>query len=41
MFGPLVTVTPFESLDGAVALANGTRFGLEVCGSRGRGTSRP
>jgi acyl-CoA reductase-like NAD-dependent aldehyde dehydrogenase len=28
IFGPVVTATPFESLDEAVALANGTRFGL-------------
>ena len=30
VFGPLCTVTPFESLDEAIALANGTRFGLQA-----------
>ena len=30
VFGPLCTVTPFDSLDEAVALANGTRFGLQA-----------
>jgi acyl-CoA reductase-like NAD-dependent aldehyde dehydrogenase len=28
VFGPVVTVTPFESEDEAVALANDTRYGL-------------
>lgn len=28
IFGPVVAATPFETLDEAVALANGTRFGL-------------
>ena len=30
VFGPLCTVTPFESLDEAITLANGTRFGLQA-----------
>jgi len=30
VFGPLCTVTAFDSLDEAVALANGTRFGLQA-----------
>ena len=30
VFGPLCTVTAFESLDEAIALANGTRFGLQA-----------
>ena len=30
VFGPVCTVTPFESLDEAIALANGTRFGLQA-----------
>ena len=30
VFGPLCTLTPFESLDEAIALANGTRFGLQA-----------
>jgi acyl-CoA reductase-like NAD-dependent aldehyde dehydrogenase len=30
VFGPVVTVTPFESLDEAIALANGTRYGLQA-----------
>jgi acyl-CoA reductase-like NAD-dependent aldehyde dehydrogenase len=28
VFGPVVTVTPYDSLDEAIALANGTPFGL-------------
>jgi acyl-CoA reductase-like NAD-dependent aldehyde dehydrogenase len=30
VFGPVVTVTPYDSLDEAVALANGTEFGLQA-----------
>ena len=30
VFGPLCTVTPFESLDEAITLANVTRFGLQA-----------
>ncbi len=30
VFGPLCTVTPFDTLDDAIALANGTRFGLQA-----------
>jgi acyl-CoA reductase-like NAD-dependent aldehyde dehydrogenase len=30
VFGPVVTVSPFESLDEAIALANGTRYGLQA-----------
>ncbi len=30
VFGPLCTVTPYDSLDEAIALANGTRFGLQA-----------
>jgi acyl-CoA reductase-like NAD-dependent aldehyde dehydrogenase len=30
VFGPLCTVTPFDSVDEALALANGTRFGLQA-----------
>ena len=30
VFGPLCTVTPFDTLDEAIALANGTRFGLQA-----------
>ena len=30
VFGPLCTVTAFDSLDEAVALANGTRYGLQA-----------
>jgi acyl-CoA reductase-like NAD-dependent aldehyde dehydrogenase len=30
VFGPLCTVTPFESLDEAIELANGTRYGLQA-----------
>jgi acyl-CoA reductase-like NAD-dependent aldehyde dehydrogenase len=30
VFGPVCTVTPYESFDEAVALANGTRFGLQA-----------
>jgi acyl-CoA reductase-like NAD-dependent aldehyde dehydrogenase len=30
VFGPVCTVTPFETLDEAIALANGTRFGLQA-----------
>ena len=30
VFGPVVTVVPFDSLDEAFALANGTRYGLQA-----------
>jgi acyl-CoA reductase-like NAD-dependent aldehyde dehydrogenase len=30
VFGPLCTVTPYDSLEEAIALANGTRFGLQA-----------
>jgi acyl-CoA reductase-like NAD-dependent aldehyde dehydrogenase len=30
VFGPVVTITPFDEFDEAVALANGTRFGLQA-----------
>ncbi len=30
VFGPVVTITPYESFDEAVELANGTRFGLQA-----------
>jgi acyl-CoA reductase-like NAD-dependent aldehyde dehydrogenase len=30
VFGPLCTVSPYETLDEAIALANGTRFGLQA-----------
>jgi acyl-CoA reductase-like NAD-dependent aldehyde dehydrogenase len=30
VFGPVVTVNPFDSLDEAIALANGTRYGLQA-----------
>jgi acyl-CoA reductase-like NAD-dependent aldehyde dehydrogenase len=30
VFGPLCTLTPFDSLDEAIALANGTRYGLQA-----------
>jgi acyl-CoA reductase-like NAD-dependent aldehyde dehydrogenase len=30
VFGPVCTVTPYESLDEALALANGTEFGLQA-----------
>jgi aldehyde dehydrogenase (NAD+) len=30
VFGPLCTVTPYDSLDEAIARANGTRFGLQA-----------
>ncbi len=30
VFGPVVTVTPVDSLDEAIALANATRFGLQA-----------
>ncbi len=30
VFGPLCTVTPYDTLDEAVALANGTRYGLQA-----------
>ena len=30
VFGPLCTVTPYDSLDDAIALANGTRYGLQA-----------
>jgi acyl-CoA reductase-like NAD-dependent aldehyde dehydrogenase len=30
VFGPVCTVTPFDTLDEAIALANGTRYGLQA-----------
>jgi acyl-CoA reductase-like NAD-dependent aldehyde dehydrogenase len=30
VFGPVCTVTPYETLEEAIALANGTRFGLQA-----------
>ncbi len=30
VFGPVCTVTPFDGFDEAIALANGTRFGLQA-----------
>jgi acyl-CoA reductase-like NAD-dependent aldehyde dehydrogenase len=30
VFGPLCTVSPYDSLDEAIALANGTRYGLQA-----------
>jgi acyl-CoA reductase-like NAD-dependent aldehyde dehydrogenase len=30
VFGPLCTLTPYDTLDEAIALANGTRFGLQA-----------
>jgi acyl-CoA reductase-like NAD-dependent aldehyde dehydrogenase len=30
VFGPVVTITPFDDFDEAVSLANGTRFGLQA-----------
>jgi acyl-CoA reductase-like NAD-dependent aldehyde dehydrogenase len=30
VFGPLCTVTPYDSLDEALALANGTEYGLQA-----------
>ena len=30
VFGPLCTVTPFDTLDEAIGLANSTRFGLQA-----------
>jgi acyl-CoA reductase-like NAD-dependent aldehyde dehydrogenase len=30
VFGPVCTVSPYETLDDAIALANGTRFGLQA-----------
>ena len=30
VFGPVCTVTPFDTFDEAIALANGTRFGLQA-----------
>src|SRR5919202_5577895 len=30
VFGPVVTVTPYDSLDEAIALANGTDYGLQA-----------
>ncbi|MDH4102202.1 MAG: aldehyde dehydrogenase family protein [Thermoleophilia bacterium] len=30
VFGPLCVVTPYDTLDEAIALANGTRFGLQA-----------
>src|SRR5207302_957866 len=30
IFGPVCTVNPYESLDEAIALANGTRYGLQA-----------
>ena len=39
VFGPVCTVTPYDSLDEAIELANGTRYGLQAASSRP--TSRP
>ena len=30
VFGPVVTLTPFDSLDEAIELANSTRYGLQA-----------
>jgi acyl-CoA reductase-like NAD-dependent aldehyde dehydrogenase len=30
VFGPVCTVTPFDTVDEAIALANGTRYGLQA-----------
>ena len=30
VFGPVCTITPYDSLDEAIALANGTRYGLQA-----------
>ncbi len=30
VFGPVVTVSPYDTLDEAIALANGTRYGLQA-----------
>jgi acyl-CoA reductase-like NAD-dependent aldehyde dehydrogenase len=30
IFGPVVTVTPYDAIDEAIALANGTRYGLQA-----------
>ena len=30
VFGPVCTITPYDSLDEAVELANGTRYGLQA-----------
>ena len=30
VFGPVCTVTPYDSLDEAIELANGTRYGLQA-----------
>ena len=30
VFGPVCTVSPFDTLDEAIALANGTRYGLQA-----------
>jgi acyl-CoA reductase-like NAD-dependent aldehyde dehydrogenase len=30
VFGPLCTLTPFDALDEAIELANGTRYGLQA-----------
>jgi len=30
VFGPVCTVTPYDTLDDAIALANGTRYGLQA-----------
>jgi acyl-CoA reductase-like NAD-dependent aldehyde dehydrogenase len=30
VFGPVVTVTPYDAIDEAIALANGTRYGLQA-----------
>ena len=30
VFGPVCTVAPYDTLDEAIALANGTRFGLQA-----------
>ncbi len=30
VFGPVCTLTPYETLEEAIALANGTRYGLQA-----------
>ena len=30
VFGPVCTVTPYDTLDEAIGLANGTRYGLQA-----------
>ena len=34
VFGPVCTVTPYDTLDEAIELANGTRYGLQAGSSR-------